>query len=393
VSDLVLAEKDPDVVLAEALAAFKAAYEALTGKDGTLAPADPRRLILQTFVSLLSQQRALIDFSGKQSLLRFVSDLWIDPLAELWFGDEGRLPATASVYTERFLFAASALHTIPAGVHVTDGTNIWEVIETTSATADHVDALVRCIVTGVASNGVANGQIDTLVDPDELPGCTGVTNTGQSVSARDAEGLEEFRARLRDAPENTSTAGPRLAYEALAKAASASVADAVCIGPEDGSEVVSYAPGAGEVFILVLKGTRDAGGVLTDVVPQPDPTLIDAVTAALSAEDVRPLADSVSVQAPVFRSIAVVATYYVARSRIDSVTDIQAAAQEAFDSWVIWQQAKIGRDINPSELIARLMNAGAKRVTVSQPAYAELLRDESAWITDQALNYGGVEDD
>src|SRR4051812_23051932 len=105
-SDPVLAQKDPATVLAESLARYKEATKSPANPNGTtLAPADPRRLHLQAFLLLLAQQRQSIDFSGKQSLLRFVSDEWIDELALLW--GEQRIAAGPSQCTQRFLFASS----------------------------------------------------------------------------------------------------------------------------------------------------------------------------------------------------------------------------------------------------------------------------------------------
>jgi phage-related baseplate assembly protein len=384
-SDPTLAEKDPATVLAEALAVYKAE----TGV--TLAQSDPRRLHLQALLLLLAQMRQLIDFSGKQSLLRFVSEEWIDELAALW-GEE-RLPAEESECTQRFTYGSSGAHTVPAGTRVSDGTNLWEVVEDTSETGTTVDATVRCTVTGSDTNGVAIGQIDTLVDPDDVPGVVSVSNTTETAEGRDIESLEDFRTRLRSVPESRSTCGPRLAYEAAALEVSPTVADAVALGPDDGAEVLTYAPAPGEVFILILEGTRDTDGTLLTVVPDPDEGLLAEVEEALSAEDVRPLTDSVTVQAPLWADFDAIVTYYIGRSRSDTASAIQTAVEEAYEAYLLWQQSKIGRDINPSELIARLVVAGAKRVVVTEPAFEALLRDQSARLSYSHLAYGGVEDD
>lgn len=97
-SDPVFAEKDVSVVLSEALALYKVR----TGV--TLAPADPRRLHLQTFVLLLAQQRQLINYSGLQNLLRFadvgkeIEDATnLKALGDLW--GEQPLPAKPSKCT------------------------------------------------------------------------------------------------------------------------------------------------------------------------------------------------------------------------------------------------------------------------------------------------------
>src|SRR5688572_4680999 len=357
--EILFAEKAADLVLAGVLARYKET----TGV--TLAPADPRRLHLQAFVLELAQQRALIDYSGKQNLLRFVSDLYIDAYAELW-GEE-RLPALPSECTQRFNFASSSARTIAAGVRVTDGTNIWEVTEDTSDTAAFIDAPVECIVTGKATNGIAIGQIDTLVDPESVPGCLSTENTTETISGRDVESLEDFRERLRSVPESRSTCGPRTAYEAAALEASASVADAVALGPNDADYMAGTDPEPGEVHVCIIMGARDDDGALESVVPDPEAGLLTTVEEALTAEDVRPLTDFVTVKAAEFVEYDSVATYYIGRSRAKQATEIQDAVEEAYDAYQLWQQSKIGRDINPSELVTRLVNAGAKRVAVTDP--------------------------
>jgi phage-related baseplate assembly protein len=390
-SDPTLAKKDPATVLAEALALYKEATKSTTNPTGTtLAPADPRRLHLQAFLLLLAQQRQLIDFSGKQSFLRFVSDLYIEELAALW--GEKLIPAKASQCTQQFLFSTGGLHTVPGGARVTDGINIWRVLADTEDTGT-VTATVECIVVGNATNGVAIGQIDTLVDPGEVPGCSSTSNITETANGRDLESVEAFRQRLRDVPESDSTCGPRKAYEAHALAVSPTVADAVALGPDDAAEMAGAGPTPGEVFVLVLKGERDTQGVLTSVVPEPDAGLLVDVQAGVDGEEVRPLTDKVTAKAPTWHDHDAVVTYYIARSRSDSAAEIQAAVNDAFDAYLLWQQSKIGRDVNPSALVSRLIVAGAKRAVVTAPTFVALKRDESARITYTFLGYGGIEDD
>jgi phage-related baseplate assembly protein len=391
-SDLVFAEKDPATVIAEALQV----YFEQTGVH--LAPADPKRLHLQAFLLLLAQQRQKIDYAGKQNLLRYVDlnmpiekALFIQALAELW--GEVPLPAKPSTCTVRFSFAVSGPQTIPHGTRVTDGTSTWAIgPDDVSGFGLFVDAPVSCTIDGSSSNGVAPGQIDTLVNP--IFGCTGIVNTTETISGRDLETTEAFRERLRSVPESRSTCGPRIAYEAAALEASASVADVVALGARDAADMFSNPPPpAGDVWIFLTEGTRDANGVLISTIPTPSGGLLTTVGDALSAEDVRPLTDHVVPKTPIFRDFDVDATYYIAKSRSKSAVEIQAAVALAFDAYVLWQQA-IGRDINPSELTTRLVNAGAKRVVLPLPfVFEALMSDQCSRIGYATLTYGGVEND
>jgi len=167
----------------------------------------------------------------------------------------------------------------------------------------------------------------------------------------------------------------------------------VALGPDDAGEMAGTPPAPGEVHVLLLEGERDASGALLSVVPTPGSGVITAVDSALSAEDVRPLTDHVIVKSALFVDFDSVVEYFIAESRSDTATDIQAAVQEAYAGWLLWQQSAIGRDINPSELTTRLVNAGAKRAAVTEPAFTSLKRDQSARLYLSALSYGGVEDD
>lgn len=383
-----IGSKEPSVSLAEALATYKAE----TGD--ALAPADPRRLHLYAVMLPVLQLRAAIDHGAKQSLIDYVDDENIEELGALL--GEPRLGARASEYTQRFVPTAGFLGalTIPAGKRVTDGTNVWAVTETVvgAASAPYVDATVRCTVVGAASNNVAIGQIDTLFDT--IPDVSTTSNiTEETVAGRDVESLEAYRVRLREAPESSSASGPRTAYEANAKLASSSVADASCCGPDDAASMNGSAPAAGNVKVFIIEGERDGNGVLTSVIPDPSAGLITTVGTALSGDDNRPLCDTVTVAAPSFVDVTPSATYYVARSKANLLTEIQDAVEKAFDAYCFWQESKIGRDINPSELHARLVNAGAKRVSIASPAFTTVKRDQCARMVYPALTYGGLEDD
>ena len=72
---------------------------------------------------------------------------------------------------------------------------------------------------------------------------------------------------------------------------------------------------------------------------------------------------------------------------------IQAEVAKAVDNYKTWQRA-IGRDINPSQLVRMVMDAGAKRVTVTAPEYTAVDATKvSALQGDAVINYGGLEDD
>lgn len=86
-------------------------------------------------------------------------------------------------------------------------------------------------------------------------------------------------------------------------------------------------------------------------------------------------------------------TYYINRSDSARAVAIQAAVAQAVEEYKTWQRT-IGRDVNPSQLAAMVMEAGAKRVTVTAPTFAAVAATKVAALTGSAtVTYGGLEDD
>ncbi|MNW60268.1 Baseplate J-like protein [compost metagenome] len=98
-------------------------------------------------------------------------------------------------------------------------------------------------------------------------------------------------------------------------------------------------------------------------------------------------------QAPEAVSYNVNLTYHISSSRATEAATIQAAVNKAVSDYVMWQKSRLGRDINPSELIARTMAAGALRVNVTEPAFTVLHRTEVAKEEDISIIFGGLADD
>ena len=65
-------------------------------------------------------------------------------------------------------------------------------------------------------------------------------------------------------------------------------------------------------------------------------------------------------------------TYWIASNDQKSAGTIQAQVEAAVDAYESWQR-KMGRDINPTELVYRVRAAGAKRVKLAAPADLSLI--------------------
>ena len=107
-----------------------------------------------------------------------------------------------------------------------------------------------------------------------------------------------------------------------------------------------------------VESERDAmaGGEL------PSEDILAAVRAAVSADDVRPLTDTVTVQAPEIVPYEVQITWYLSRSQEPLLSTIQAKVLAAVEQYRLWQRAKPGRDILPLKLSSLIEQAGARRI-------------------------------
>lgn len=357
--------KTPTEIEADVLGRFTT----LTGK--TLLAADPRRLLLQSVIYYLSHLRSLVELADKRNLPGTVADPGADGTALDALGTfvgAARSPGEASVTTAQYTRTSTLVPlVVPEGHRVTtsDGSYTWETTEalTLGVGVASGTVSVRCTVTGPESNDLPPGTITVLVDP--LAGVT-VTNTTTTAGGVDEQTDDEFRPSVIAAPEGFTTCGPRSAYEWYAKDADSRVLDAAALGPDDDD---TRAPSAGEVAVYLLIDSEDVY-VIDEVL-----TLVED---ALSEDTVRPLTDSVSVEEAVEVSYTVEVSYYIPTSQAGSVTAIQAAVEAAQDAYCDWQEAALGRDVDPTELVGLLYAAGARRIAVTSPTFQAVQRSERA---------------
>ena len=266
-----------------------------------------------------------------------------------------------------------ALPILPQGTRVSPGSGIFfattEYAEIPAGQLS-VDVEVRCLEPGTAGNGFAPGEINVLVDPISFVAST--ENIDTSQGGADVEDDDSLRERIFLRPESFSTAGPRQAYIYFVKEYSSNIADV---------SVTSPSPGVVDVRFILQNGEL------------PDSAIINGVLDYLSADTRRPLTDNVIASAPDVVNYSIDLTYYIKSSDSSFASNIQAAVNQAVAEYVLWQKTKIGRDINPSELIRRMLDAGAKRVEIIEPVFTPLTNVEVARAENVSVNYGGLEDE
>lgn len=159
------------------------------------------------------------------------------------------------------------------------------------------------------------------------------------------EADDALRARIQLAPEALTVAGSRGSYEFHARSASAQVADVAVDSP---------APGNVRVTVLARAGNGIAGA-----------DILNTVQEALSAEDVRPLCDTIIVQSATIQNYQITAELDIAPGPDTLVVlDRARAAVTAYAASI----RRIGQPVTISGLHAALHREGVSRVTLTSPA-------------------------
>lgn len=366
--------KTVDDVKANMVADYEAYMTEATGKPYTLPRVSRDRFKLYAAAAQIYQAMKYVDVKGKMDTVKYSVGDFLDLLGAFRCGAT-RNQAAAAVTTIRFTLSAAraSVTAVPQGTRIASGqlffaTSVYAEIPAGDLSAD---IPATCMTAGETGNGLAPGELKTLVDP--VPYVQSVENTSTSSGGADRESDESFAARIFIAPGKYSTAGSRNGYEYHVQDYSSAI----------GGVHVSSDQAAGTVDIVFVM----ADGSL------PSAEMISAMSQHMSAETLRPMNDLVTVRAPAEVKYTVSLTYYINQSDNNRAVAIQQAVSAAVDSYISWQR-KIGRDINPSKLLALVMGAGAKRAQITAPIFTAIPADSIAAIDGTAsITYGGLEDD
>lgn len=384
VPDIDFAVKDPAVIVNEVVLDYQQAFLILTGIAKTLAPGDPVRLHLLVVCHWLSHQRTIIDFTGKQNLLKYAKGDYLDNLAALYGDRAKRLQSSAALTTLKFTLAAplSFPATIPKGTMVQAPNAV--VFETLAAgtiptIATSCEVTAAALVEGEVGNGFAVGQINSIINWNQAFGVD-VENTIVSAGGSDAETDEQYRYRVWLAIESFSTCGPKDAYEFWALSAHPDIIQCV----------VHSAPAiAGEVHLYPLL----KGGQL------PTQPIINLVLAICSDDRRRPVTDYVFAHIPTVFTYRLDMDYWVEKDNEVLLATIQENVRQAVADWILWQRSYVSRDLNCDELRKRCLEAGAKRIVVRTPTpsfqvmnYNQLACHNETVGQEPIVNYMGLEE-
>lgn len=345
-------------------------FQELSGRS--LTEASPEALIFSTVAYQLALLEEKYNDDIKQNYLRFARDERLDLKGE-FYGNRGkRLIEQPAVATFRFYI--SSIQTtdtvIPKGSRIRYNELYFETDEEYKITKGNlsVDGKATCNTLGIIGNGIPVGQIRDMVDI--FPNYAKVENITESNSGTNEEADESYRERIREIPESFTTAGSSGAYAFWTKTASTNIID-----------VKVHSPSATNVDIYIW---TDIGAVSQE--------LKEKVKAVLNEENVRPLTDNVNIKEPNKINYLIDFDYYIDKDNETLVNVIKSNIDKTVQEYVEWQKEKIGKDINPDELIKRLKIAGVKRVVLRNPVFQKLDFNQVAINNGITSNYQGVEE-
>ena len=351
---------------------YEEKYFETTGEKIILARADPVTLLLYACAVQFYQGYKYIDKAGKMDLLKYAYGPYLDHIASMkGITREQAKPARVMV---RFTLSEVRPNTIeiPQGTQVTDGSMYFETEQYAEIKpgSGYIDVECVCLVSGSDGNDLQPGEINTLVNP--IPYVASVSNIEETAGGVDIEDDDSMKERVYIAPSSYSVAGPEDAYRYWVKTFNSGISDVLVQSDNPVDVIVEFIMSDGEL---------------------PTTGLIQGLQLYLQNKQIRPLTDKVTVKAPDTVDYKLDVRYYINTSDLKRADTIKANVTAAVDQYIVWQRSKIGRDINPSQLIQMMVSAGAKRVEVKLPVFQVVGAANVAKLVSQTVTYGGIEDD
>ncbi|WP_096884238.1 baseplate assembly protein, partial [Escherichia coli] len=180
----------------------------------------------------------------------------------------------------------------------------------------------------------------------------------------------DYRLRIQQAFEGLSVAGSVGAYQYHGRSADGRVADI---------SVTSPSPACVTISVL----SRENNGVASE-------DLLAVVRNAINGEDVRPVADRVTVQSAAIVEYQINATLYLYPG--PESEPIRAAAVKKLEAYITAQH-RLGRDIRLSAIYAALHVEGVQRVELASPLTDIVLNStQASFCTEYRVVTGGSDE-
>lgn len=390
-------------------------------------PGNELRIFVEALVAINSQAAAAVDDAIKQSRLRYARGEKLDDIGD----DRGVIRSQASSARAVFRFSieepARTNIIIPQGLRITglDCTTFFAVPSNRVLEAGKTSIDIECIATvpGEQANYIPAGAFNAIVDVSMLPEYRlfKVENIEQSHGGEDIEDDEVYRQRIRQFPNQLSTAGPAKAYKYWAMTADETITDVLV---QEGEETVtrkasvydkhaffngrllskisfdkegSYEVLEDDLIDFTCTGeeeevtatiTRGLDGVVK-LIPIckggtiPSEEILQKVYDAVTQPDIKPLTDYVVVEAPEPVSYDIEFKYYCFASDEGAVVKNVEGENGAIQRYVAWQDEALNRGLNPDMLERLVLGAefdenrqGAYRVDIVKPVFDSLEKNQ-----------------
>lgn len=300
-----------------------------------LYPGDEKEILLRGVQQMFVTAFAGIDNALRMDTLRYAVRDYLDVYGEK--RNCYRIQAAAAKTTVTITTNATGTPSVlAAGTAMTqDGALFWTTDEdiNLSGNQETITAAITASTPGAAGNSLTAGATMDLAIQNEA--IYSIVVSADATGGQNREDDETYRERIRTYGLSTVTTGPEDQYERAAKEVSSQIIDAAA---------VNGGPGYVNIYLLPASSEGTAA-------------LIAAVEAALSAENVRPLNDLVTV------ALATKKTYVLNMEyEAEGGQNISAALTEAVNEYKDWQEKTIGRAFNPDRLKALMYQAGCSRV-------------------------------
>ena len=378
--DIDFVETDSRAIEADIISGFEtAAREA--GQPVSLARGDPRRLFLLSLAARIIQERVIQNRTGRQELVKYAEDVALDNLLAFWGPPGKRLEASRAKTTLQFTIPAvmSSSIVVPAGTQVGASDKIafaTDVEAVIPAGQTSVTVTATAIEPGTAHNGYTPGQV-TRIQNWDVSFAVSATNTTESGGGADRETDQAFRDRGYLLPMHVAVGGTAENYKERVLRVNPGIVDVAVWNREE------HTGNKDDAGIVMINPLMSGGKIPTQAV-------LDEVVENLFSRRFRKIGDKVIVEAPSVVNYTIDLTFYIDEANSVSAESIRNAVVQAVNGFVDDTRIQLGVDINVTDLIARIRNAGALRVTVKSPKQMVVSVNEVAIPTEVKINYGGL---
>ncbi len=320
-------------------------------------PAHPETFLLEQMAYELSLADQRINAESRQNLLAEAQAERLDYLGDL-LSTPRLAPQPARTQIEFTLSTDHPTLIIPHGTQVraADGQTLFATTRAETVPAGQTSAIVTaaCTTPGPSGNGFNPGEVNQLVSPTAH--IIRAQNTIVSAGGSATETDDNYRARIRLAPGQFSTAGSRESYIYHTRSAHPDIVDADC-----------WRGTPGQVHIAAM---LQSGSV-------PDAPMLELIEQAVSGERVRPITDQVLVSAPEIVSYTIDLAVEINHSHAALAQNIQdAITRQLTDLTATWQRT-LGQDIVPEKFVQiGQQTRGVYRAQAHSPDYQILDRHQ-----------------